>query len=105
MKQKHRHELKENELAHSVAAARQFTAERSKPIAVIATAVIVAAVIVLGVTIYRYQANSKANAALATAMVVLEAPVQPPTPAQPPADGKPGTQERQEPGTYPTEDA
>ena len=105
MKQKHRHELKENELAHTVAAARQFTAERSRPIALIATAVIVIAVVVLGVVMYRYQASSKANAALAAAMVVLEAPVQPPTPAQPPADGKPGTQEAQEPGTFPTEEA
>jgi tetratricopeptide (TPR) repeat protein len=38
-------------------------------------------------------------------MVILEAPVQPPTPAVPPADGQPGTPERQEPGTYPTEEA
>lgn len=105
MKQKHRHELKENELAHTVAAARRFTADRSKPIALIAIGVAVVAVVALGVAIFRYQASSKANAALAAAMVVLEAPVQPPTPAQPPADGKPGTPERQEPGTYPTEDA
>jgi tetratricopeptide (TPR) repeat protein len=105
MKQKHRHQLKENELAHTVAAAREFTAQRSRSIAIIATVVIAIAVIVLGVAIVRYRASSQANAALAAAMVVLDSPVQPPTPAEPPAAGKPGTMEAQAPGTFPTEEA
>jgi tetratricopeptide (TPR) repeat protein len=105
VKQKHRHQLKENQLAQSVAAAREFTAQRSRLIGGIAIAVIAIAVVVIAVTIIRQQASNKANAALAAAMVILEAPVQPPTPAQPPADGKPGTMETQAPGTYPTEEA
>lgn len=62
-------------------------------------------VVGLGFLFVRERTNNQAHAALAAAMVVLESPVQPPTAAQPPANGKPGTMEHQEPGTFPTDEA
>ena len=58
-----------------------------------------------GYLIVRQQTDNKSHALLATAMTIVEAPVQPPTPAEPPSNGKPGTMEQQAPGTYPTEEA
>ena len=104
MKQKERRHLKENEIAHSITAARDFLGTRRPSTAYLVVAVIVA-VAVLGFVIVRQQTNSRAHDLLAEAMVVVDALVQPPSPAMPPANGKPGTMATQQPGTYPTVEA
>lgn len=67
--------------------------------------VAVLAVAVIGYVVVRQRTSARAQGMLAAAMIVADAPVQPPNPATPPADGKPGTMATQAPGTYPTEEA
>jgi predicted negative regulator of RcsB-dependent stress response len=101
MKRSERHHLKENELAHSVARAREVLEQQRRPIfGTVAVAVVLAAV-VGGFAIWRQQTNARASAMLAEAMVVSDAQVVAPAPAAdpktPPAP--------QPPNTYPTEKA
>src|SRR5438045_559260 len=105
MKQKERRHLKENELAHSLAVASEFLGARRRQVTRMATALGLAVLVVVGVIVIRQRTSARGEDLLAQAMVVVDAPVQPPTPATPPSDGKPGTMEAQQPGTYPTEDA
>lgn len=100
MKSTERHKLKENELARSVAAARDVLNTRSRDItrAIIAALVVVA--IIAGYSMWRQSRNAKAEAALAAGLAVFEAPV---VPIPAPAPGSPLPV--QQPGTYPTDQA
>lgn len=103
MKAKERHHLKENELAQSIAAAREFVDRRQKQIQIVALVVFLIAVAIVGIVIMRERTQAAANDLLAEAMVVLDAPVIPSTPADPnsptpPAAAMQGT------GTFTTEE-
>src|SRR5687767_1466929 len=77
MKAKERHRLKENELAHSLAAARDYLEPRGKQIGGILVVVILIVAAIAGITIIRQRAGSDAQRALAEAMVALNARVVP----------------------------
>jgi len=79
MKSKERHRLKENELAHSIGAARDYLEPRRKQIGGVLVVIILAAVAILGITIIRGQTDSEAQRVLAEAMVALNARVVPAT--------------------------
>jgi TolA-binding protein len=100
MKSIERHKLKENQLARSVAAARDMLTTRQGDITriVVAAAVIIA--IVAGYTLWRQSRNAKADAALALGLALFEAPV---VPAAAPAPGSP--MPVQQAGTFQTEQA
>lgn len=99
MKRTERHRLKENEVALSVARAKETFEIYRKPIVAGLVAAIVVVVAVAGFVLWKQQVDDKARTMLADAMAVQQAPVAPaatpgqaaPTPAQP--------------GTYPTEAA
>jgi TolA-binding protein len=80
MKRIERHRLKENEVAHSVARARETLEIYRKPIiaGLITLALVVVAVV--AVTAWRRGADSDARTMLADAMAVANAPVVPATP-------------------------
>jgi TolA-binding protein len=100
MKSTERHKLKENELARSVAAARDALSTRSRDITRFLIAALVIVVIVAGYTLWRQSRNTKAEAALAGGLALFEAPV---VPIAAPAPGSPLPV--QQPGTFPTEQA
>ena len=105
MKRKERHHLKENPLAQTIMAAREVLETRGSLISNILIGVAVVAVLVAAFQMWRGQSESRAQAALAQAMVTLNAQVVPPsaTPAQPgevPAAATMGAV-----GTYATESA
>jgi TolA-binding protein len=104
MKRTERHHLKENELAHTLASAREYLEPRKKQISLTAFLIFLFAVALLGVTIVRQRTVNRAHDMLAEAMVVLDAqviprePVDPKSPTPPPAAMQ-GT------GTFETEEA
>jgi tetratricopeptide (TPR) repeat protein len=104
MKRTERHHLKENELAHTLAYARDYIEPRKKQISLAAFVIFLLAVAVVGITILRQRTVNRAYDMLAEAMVVLDAqviprePVDPKSPTPPPAAMQ-GT------GTYETEEA
>ena len=100
MKSTERHKLKENELARSVAAARDVLSTRGSDITRLAIAALVVVVIIAGYTMWRQSRNTKAQAALASGLALFEAPVMP---IAAPAPGSPLPV--QQPGTFPTEQA
>ena len=100
MKSTERHKLKENEFARSVAQARLMVETRRSDIARLAVAAAVIIAIVAGYSWWRGSRNAKAEAALAQALAVYEAPVVPPPPPKP---GSP--MPVQQPGTYESEQA
>ena len=100
MKSTERHKLKENELARSVAAARDMLSTRGSDITRLAMAALVVVVIIAGYTMWRQSRNTKAQAALASGLALFEAPVMP---IAAPAPGSP--MPVQQPGTFPTEQA
>ena len=79
MKRKERHHLKENELAHSIGAARDFVDNRRSQLVglVIVALVIVAGI--FGISMWQRRSNVQAEQALADAMVALNARVIPPS--------------------------
>jgi len=83
MKSTERRHLKENELAHSLSAAREFIEPRQKQIttAVIVLAVVV--VLVIATVFIRQRAGSRGEDLLAQAMVALNARVVPAQPGDP----------------------
>jgi TolA-binding protein len=83
MKAKERHHLKENELAHSLAAAREFIEPRTKQISLAAFVIFLLAIVAVGITVVRQRTQAKAHAMLADAMVVLDAQVIPSAPTEP----------------------
>lgn len=98
MKRTERHRLKENELALSVARAKDFFEIYQKPIIAGVVAVLALIVVVAGIFIWRQQVNDKSRTLLAEAMAVEQAPV-----VQPPAPGQPAPPAQ--PGAFPSEQA
>jgi tetratricopeptide (TPR) repeat protein len=102
MKAKERHRLKENELAHSIAAAREYFEPRRKQVSLATFVILLVAIAIVGIMILRQRTQAAAQRLLAEAMVVLDAqvipnePVDPKSPT-PPAAAMSGT------GTYTTE--
>jgi TolA-binding protein len=100
MKSTERHKLKENEFARTVAHAREAMQTRGRDIATIVIVVIAAVALAAGYAWWRQSRNAKANAVLAEALAVEEAPVIAPVA---PAPGSPIPV--QQPGTFATEQA
>jgi TolA-binding protein len=84
MKRTERHHLKENELANSLTAAREFMETRRSTVAGILIGIVVVVVIVIGIVIFRQRSSAEGERLLAEAMIALNQPVVP-TGAQ--ADG------------------
>lgn len=100
MKRTERHKLKENEFARSVARAREALETRRRDITVALVVAIVALVAIGGYTWWRQRSEARANAQLAAALAIYEAPVVAPT------EPKPGSpMPVQQPGTYQSERA
>jgi TolA-binding protein len=100
MKSTERHKLKENEFARTVAHARDVMQTRGRDVATIVIVVIAAAALAAGYAWWRQSRNAKANAVLAEALAVEEAPVIAPVA---PAPGSPLPV--QQSGTFATEQA
>ncbi len=107
MKRSERHRLKENEVALSVARAREQFEEHKRSI--LTTAIILAIVVIAvgGFFWRRHHVDTESRAMLVDAMAIEQAQVAPP-PA-PPAPGQPAnaanTPPPPPPGSYPTEEA
>ena len=100
MKSTERHKLKENEFARTVAHAREAMQTRGRDVTTIVVVVIVAVALAGGYAGWRQSRNAKANALLAEALAVEEAPVVAPVA---PAPGSPLPV--QQAGTFSTEQA
>lgn len=100
MKSTERQKLKQNELARSVAAARDALSTRGADVTKALVAVAVILVAIIGYTMWRSSRNAAADAVLASALTVYEAPV---IPVAAPAPGSPLPV--QQPGTFQTEQA
>jgi TolA-binding protein len=100
MKSKERHKLKENEFARTVAHASDLLQTRGRDMAMLTVVIVVALALAGGYGWWRQSRNAKANALLASALSVEEAPVIAPTA---PAPGSPIPV--QQAGTYATEQA
>ena len=100
MKSTERHKLKENEFARTVAHARDAIQTRGRDVATIIVVLLVAIGLAAGYALWRQSRNAKANAVLAEALAVEEAPV---VPLAAPAPGSPLPV--QQAGTFPTEEA
>jgi tetratricopeptide (TPR) repeat protein len=102
MRAKERHHLKENELAHSIASARDYIEPRRKQLSLAAFVIFLIGIAIIGIVVMRERTQSDAERLLAEAMVVLDAPIIPNEPADPksaapPAAAMAGT------GTFTTE--
>ena len=100
MKSTERHKLKENEFARTVAHAREAMQTRGRDVATIVIVVVAAVALAAGYAWWRQSRNAKANAVLAEALAVEEAPVIAPAA---PAPGSPIPV--QQPGTFDSEQA
>lgn len=103
MKRTERHQLKENDLAEALARAQDYAETHRSTVMTAIVVVIVAALGVLGFTIYRNSANSKGEAALAEAMVALGAEVVPAGAKN--DEGAPAAASLGAAGTFSTEEA
>jgi len=104
MKRTERHHLKENELAHSIAAARDYVEPRRRQIGLAALVVFLLAVVALGIMVIRQRTTARAHDMLAEAMVVLDAQVIPKAPVDPKSPTPPAAA-MQGTGTFETEEA
>jgi hypothetical protein len=77
MKRTERHHLKENELAHSLSAAREFMESRRSTMTGILIGLVVIVAIVVGVIIFRQRSSADGERLLAQAMIALNQPVVP----------------------------
>lgn len=77
MNRNERHHLKENELANSLASARDFIEPRTRQVAYIIGAVVLIAVVAVGVTFMRQSSGGDASRLLAEALITLNALVIP----------------------------
>ena len=77
MKRNERHHLKENELANSIASARDFIEPRSKQVGLIIGVVVLIAVVAIGLSFTRGQSSGDASRLLADALITLNARVIP----------------------------
>jgi TolA-binding protein len=103
MKSTERRHLKENELAQSLASARDFVESRKKQLTGLLIVIALVAVAVIGVVVIRQRTASRGQDLLAQAMVALNArvvPAQPGDPTDLPAAAQFGAQ-----GTFTTEEA
>ena len=101
MKSTERHKLKENEFAKSVAQARVALGERKRDITVISVVIAVLLVGVAAYLLWTQSRDAKANAMLADALAIYEAPVVTESELPKPAPGSPLP--TQPVGTYPSE--
>jgi len=102
MKARERHHLKENELAQTLASAREFVEQRRKTATAAVVVVVLLAVGLGGFLAIRKQTETRAQELLAQGMVVLDARVVPPVEKK--AEGTAATTTQEE-GAYPTERA
>jgi TolA-binding protein len=93
MKRNERHHLKENELLHMAASAREALETKSSQLGKIAIAVGLIAVLAIGYAVWRNRVQGRAGTLLADAMAVQDARVGPPQAPGTPASGP----------SYPTE--
>jgi tetratricopeptide (TPR) repeat protein len=77
MKRKERHHLKENELVHTISAAREFVEPRKRQITGVLIALLLMAAAIAGIVIVRQQMQSQGQDLLGEAMVALNARVVP----------------------------
>jgi tetratricopeptide (TPR) repeat protein len=77
MKTRERHRLKENDLAHSIAVAREYLEPRTTQVVGLAVVVVLAIAAIVGITVMRGRTDSQAEVLLGEAMVALNAPVVP----------------------------
>lgn len=77
MKRTERHHLKENELVHTIEAAREFLETRKSQISALLVGIALLILVVVGVTLVRQRSQSRGVELLADAMVALNAPVVP----------------------------
>jgi TolA-binding protein len=104
MKRTERQHLKQNELATTVARAREGLERHQSRVGMIAAAVLVVALAAGGYYWWRTSVNNQASAMLAAGMTILEAPVVPA--AEPGATQDPNVPPlTPPPGSYPTERA
>jgi tetratricopeptide (TPR) repeat protein len=103
MKRIERKHLKENELAQSLEAAREFLEPRRGALTKVAVAVVVFVIAILGVGIWRQQSRAASERALAEAMVALNAPVVPAGVTG--EEGVPAAAQLGATGTFATEEA
>ena len=83
MKSTERRHLKENELAQSLAAAREFIEPRRKQLTGVVIGIVLVAIAVLAVVVIRQRTASRGDDLLAQAMVTLNARVVPAQPGDP----------------------
>jgi predicted negative regulator of RcsB-dependent stress response len=103
MKRIERKHLKENELAHRLESVRNYLEPRSNSLTKIAVFVLVALLVVVGISIWRGRNASRGEEALAQAMVALNAQVVP-TGVEG-AEGLPAAAQIGATGTFSTEEA
>ena len=103
MKRIERKHLKENELAQTLEAAREYIEPRKNMFAKIAMAIVALVVVAIGVVIWRQQSQGAGNQALAEALVALNAPVVPAGVEG--AEGVPAAAAIGATGTFATEEA
>jgi len=103
MKRQERRHLKENELAHGIAAAREYLEPRSGQVKALIGVVVALLVIVLVVLLVRERSNAKSEQLLADALVALNARVIPTTDAE--AADLPASAQLGATGTFSTEEA
>jgi TolA-binding protein len=83
MKRVERRHLKENELAQSLSAAREFIEPRRKQIAGVFVAIVLVAIAVMAVVVIRQRTAARGQDLLAQAMVAMNARVVPAAPGDP----------------------
>lgn len=103
MKRTERRHLKENELAQTLAQAREMIEPRRKQIVGVIIVVVVLGAAVLGITIYRQRTQSRGQELLAQAMVALNARVVPASSTQ--AGDLPAAAQFGATGTFATEES
>ena len=79
MKRAQRHRLKENELAHTIATAREQIVARKGEVTSILLVVVAIAAVVAGISAWQRQDDMRAEQLLADALIIFNAPVVPAT--------------------------
>jgi tetratricopeptide (TPR) repeat protein len=79
MKRQQRQHLKENELAHSIAVAREYLEPRTRQLGMVVGILALVGVVVIAVVLFRQRSTGAADVALAEAMVAYNARVVPPS--------------------------
>jgi FimV-like protein len=102
MKHSEREHLKENEVAHALAAANEALARNRTQVLAIGGGLLALLIAVGGYVTWARNKDNTVSVMLADAMVVLDAPVQA---AMPPSEAGSTAPPTQAPGTYPTEKA